>query len=157
MVSRFSKVSITIDLKNKVKYHKDGYFIKLSNNKRQEHVRGNEYLGISVSGIQFYVHQLVFLYHKGYIPKYIDHINRNKLDNRIENLREVTSSENSRNTKVKGKSKYRGVSWSAQKQRWQTRIRIGDKRIWLGLHETEERAAIAYDLAAEYYGVKNYE
>jgi hypothetical protein len=58
---------------------------------------GDGYVGVYINGKQYYLHHLVWMYHKGYFPKmYIDHINDNKKDNRIENLQETTQSENIR-------------------------------------------------------------
>lgn len=78
----------------------------------------------------------------------IDHINRNKLDNRKENLRACTDSHNNRNRPMlKGKvSAYRGVSFKRGK--WQVVIRINGKLKWFGYHETEEAAAA---VAAPYF------
>lgn len=74
----------------------------------------------------------------------IDHINRNKLDNRKCNLRQVTHSENCRN---KGKrrgcsSQHRGVSWNRRKGKWQVVIRDQGRLKWLGWFESEDEAAI---------------
>lgn len=56
------------------------------------------YLIIKIKGKQFKAHRLVWFLCKGYFPvNEIDHINRNRLDNRIENLRDVTRLENARN------------------------------------------------------------
>lgn len=78
----------------------------------------------------------------------IDHINRNKLDNRKCNLRACSDSENSRNKKiVNGKtSAYRGVSFKRGK--WQVVIRVNGVLKWLGYHKTEKEAA---KIAAPYF------
>jgi hypothetical protein len=64
------------------------------------------------------VHRLIFLMHHGYLPKYIDHINGIKTDNRIENLREATISDNSCNRLGHSKSGIKGVSWSKYHKKW---------------------------------------
>ena len=48
--------------------------------------RGKKYIRLSVCGKQIYLHQAIFIYHNGYLPKFIDHINGNSFDNRIETL-----------------------------------------------------------------------
>ena len=78
----------------------------------------------------------------------IDHINRDKLDNRKENLRACTDSQNNRNKPtIKGKkSIYRGVS--PHRGHWQVVIRINGVLTWLGRYKTEEDAAA---VAAPYF------
>jgi hypothetical protein len=78
----------------------------------------------------------------------IDHINRNKLDNRKENLRACTDSQNNRNRSIlKGKkSIYRGVS--PHRGNWQVVIRINGVLTWLGKYKTEDEAAL---IAAPYF------
>ena len=71
-----------------------------------------------------------------------DHINRNRLDNRKENLRACSDRQNNRNRPtVEGKvSKHRGVSFKRGK--WQVVIRVNGKLKWFGYHKTEEAAAL---------------
>lgn len=80
----------------------------------------------------------------------VDHINGDGLDNRRHNLRLATKAQNSanmRNTKG-GTSRFKGVS-ANHGGKWRAQIRVPGRKIWLGLHETEMRAAMAYDEAAK--------
>jgi hypothetical protein len=84
----------------------------------------------------------------------IDHINGNGLDNRKENLRLATNRQNSWNSKSTiGSSKYKGVSWCKQKNKWRTRIYFNGKDIHLGFFVNEKDAAKIYDeIALKYFG-----
>ena len=72
----------------------------------------------------------------------IDHINRDKLDNRRENLRFVTKSQNSHNRKI-GK----GIWWEKDRQKWRAEIINQGKKIYLGIFKTEQEAKNAYIVA----------
>lgn len=81
---------------------------------------------------------------------FTDHINRNKLDNRRENLRWCTASENRFNTPLRkdNTSGYRGVIWNRFVKKWVAQIRQGKKRIYLGAFDKKEDAIHAYDTKA---------
>ena len=87
-------------------------------------------------------HRLVFLMHKGYLPKTIDHINGNPSDNRIENLRAATTSQNLYNKKLgsNNTSGFKGVSWISHKKKWRGSVYLEGKYIHLGYHNTPEEA-----------------
>lgn len=82
----------------------------------------------------------------------VDHENRDKLDNRRENLRSATGSEQQWNQgkRMPGKttSRFKGVSWSRQAKGWRAFIRVHYKGIYLGKYSSEVEAALAYDEAA---------
>jgi hypothetical protein len=76
----------------------------------------------------------------------IDHINRDKADNRIENLQLATRSENNQNKIFNNvSSKYRGVSWDKARNKWHTKGWENNKPVYVGRYENELEAAIAYD------------
>jgi hypothetical protein len=77
----------------------------------------------------------------------IDHINRNKLDNRRNNLRICTRSQNRINSKIRtdNKSGKSGVNWRTREHKWQARICKNGIRYYLGLHDRLEDAINAYD------------
>ena len=77
----------------------------------------------------------------------VDHINGNRLDNRRENLRLVTSSQNkmNRGPRKDCKSGIKGVSWHKQNSKWVARIKIDGKYKHLGQFETKEEAGVVYN------------
>lgn len=81
----------------------------------------------------------------------VDHINGDTLDNRKCNLRVCTSAENIRNRKLHKNSisGYKGVR--KQGKNWRATIRANDKRIFLGVFNTKEEAAAAYNEASKKY------
>ena len=84
----------------------------------------------------------------------VDHRNSNTLDNRRENLRLATHSQNvhnKRKTQSKTSSKFIGVSFEKRCGRWDVRIKHQGKLTWLGRFDDEVAAAKAYDNAARKY------
>ena len=76
----------------------------------------------------------------------VDHINRNRLDNSLENLRIVTQSENvfNKSHQKNNKSGYRGVSWTSREQKWRAVISKNKKQKHIGYFENKDEAYAAY-------------
>lgn len=118
------------------------------------------YREISISDKLYLAHRLIFLWHHGYLPKELDHIDGDKSNNNISNLRKATTQENAMNQKKTksygGKpttSKFKGVSWDKERGKWRASIQIGGKPKNLGRYESGIDAALAYDRAAiKYHG-----
>jgi hypothetical protein len=99
------------------------------------------------------LHRIIFLMHHGYLPAEIDHIDGNPFNNRIENLRPVTRSQNMRNTRTRRKTAT-GVKGVGMKgKRFHAFIKKDKKQIHLGMFATLEEAIAARKLAEkEHYG-----
>ena len=81
------------------------------------------------------------------------HININSLDNRIENLRVVTSQQNVFNKVKRNGVKIKGYSWDKENNNWRARIRLNKKLINLGSFTEEADARQAYLTAKEKYHI----
>lgn len=106
------------------------------------------YVSIGIDGGEYTAHRLAWLYVHGVWPSgYIDHINGQRCDNRIANLRDVSQSVNMQNVyaaKSNSKTGLRGVSWHAQRKKYTARIKVEGRYLSLGLHQTPEAAHTAY-------------
>ena len=109
---------------------------------------GVGYKTIGLGKSRYLAHRLAWLYTKGEIPEgyIIDHINGVREDNRISNLRCVTKSDNSHNTRSTWKNAHGspGVNFHKQSNKWNSRINHKRKQISLGYYNTKEEAAQAY-------------
>jgi len=113
----------------------------------------NGYRLVRVGGKNKRVHRVIWAYHYGEIEEgvFVDHINRDKLDNRIENLRLCNRSQNQGNSKLRKDNKlgFKGVHTRGNKFR--ATIIKKRKMIHLGYFSTAEEAHAAYLKAAEEY------
>lgn len=103
----------------------------------------------------YLLHRLAWFYVYGKWPKeHIDHINGDKKDNRIANLREATNSENMQNVPSalsRSKSKVRGVSWDATRNKWTAHICVDGKQKNLGRFDDLNVAAHVYAQARQVF------
>lgn len=105
------------------------------------------YIHIHLDGVVQNAHRLAWLYTTGEWPKdQIDHVNRDRADNRFCNLREATTAQNMENKRRyrSNTSGHPGVHWRSFCGLWQARIGIAGKRVSLGHWPTVEEAAAAY-------------
>lgn len=112
------------------------------------------YLGIVIGPKRYLAHRLCWLLHYGELPKdQIDHINGNKTDNRIVNLREATNSQNGKNLKLSARntSGVTGVTFDKQTQKWRASIKVDGKDINLKRWASFEDAVSARKAAEQKY------
>jgi hypothetical protein len=127
--------------------YKDGhlYWKKTGTGILKEQAGWQDKLGYWSLGLNrktYKIHRLVYLMHHGYMPKYIDHIDNNSSNNRIENLRETTSMQNSWNQKNRktNTSGYKGISWCKKSQKWTARCMMAGKSTFLGQYKNITQA-----------------
>lgn len=106
---------------------------------------GKKYRHVMLKNRMYLVHRLVFLYMVGEFPsKQVDHISGNGTDNRWENLREVSSTGNSRNRRMNhnNSSGCAGVIWYPRYDKWLVRIGMYGKKVTLGYFDDLQEAII---------------
>ena len=105
-------------------------------------VRKDGYRTTQLDGKKYLVHRLIFLYHHGWCPEYIDHIDRNPRNNDISNLRPTTKRLNSYNRKAPSNSSsgVPGVSWDSQQSKWTVRFKHNGKYEFHGYFVNKEDA-----------------
>jgi len=109
------------------------------------------YIRIRVNNEEHTANRLAFLYMDGYLPeRETDHINRNTIDNRYSNLREVSTACNQRNrgNPCNNTSGVKGVCWSKKSNKWGASVMVSKKTKYLGLYDDFDDAVCAR-LAAE--------
>lgn len=109
------------------------------------------YRQIKLNQVNYMAHRLAWYYVTGKWPTSdVDHINCDRSDNRWSNLRLATPTQNAGNKRSRpgSSSTFKGVTWHAQCKKWQAQIECDGRAHYLGLHETEEAASLAYQEAA---------
>jgi HNH endonuclease len=113
-------------------------------------IDGQGYRAIPLDGRNYRSSRLAHLYMTGEWPKNeMDHINLNRSDDRWDNLREATPTQNRANRPANNKSGHlKGTYWNKRERGWHTSIRANGVRYYLGLFSTQEAAHAAYAAAA---------
>jgi len=109
------------------------------------------YYNVNIYRKKYQLHRIVWLYVHGYFPENgLDHIDRNKLNNKITNLREVSVQCNARNVglRVQNISNVTGVSFEVDRIKWRATIKVNNKNCYLGRY-SDYIEAVATRLAAE--------
>jgi len=111
------------------------------------------YIRIRISGKYYAAHRIAWAMCNGECAEdiQIDHIDGNRSNNKIDNLRLATHGQNCQNIKTPkhNTSGYKGVHWATRYKKWKAQIRLHGKRISLGLFTSKEEAYLAYCSAAK--------
>ena len=139
---------ITAELLHSLFRYEDGKLIRKVNSRKAKAgsvagFKSGRYLRVRVNGKQHLLHRIVFMMHHGYLPEIIDHINGDAFDNRIENLREATQSQNCMNRRLRSDNKL-GVPNVYQKSptRFGVNISINGKNKHIGYFNSLELAEL---------------
>ena len=111
--------------------------------------KGYEYVRLSKNGKvkNHTIHQLIAVAFLGHKPNgyelVVDHKDNNPLNNHVDNLQLITQRENT-SKKSRGSSKYTGVSWDKNSNKWMSKIFVNGKREYLGVFKNEISASNTY-------------
>lgn len=111
----------------------------------------NLYVTINIDGRHYHAHRLAWLVVYGYWPESeIDHINCDRQNNKISEIREATKSQNlcNRPRQRNNTSGFKGVSWHKGTGSWRAYIKVSGRFVSLGYFKTAEAAAVAYEAAS---------
>ena len=148
-------------LKEWFNYHSDGYLVwavsrgKAKVGKKAGMIHKNGYLRTGINGKVYSNHRLIYIWHYGKTSKFIDHIDGNPLNNKIDNLREANAIENQQNAKlsVKNTSGYKNVTLCPQTKKWAVKLRVDGKIKTVGRYNDIELAnLVAIEARDKYHG-----
>lgn len=118
-------------------------------------IESNGYRRIRTKEGLFLAHRIVWLWHGRNLPEFLDHIDGDPSNNKIENLRAANKSENGRNCKLhrQNKSGAKGVFWNEQIRKWSVSCRVNGKQRHFGCYEDFELAElVAMEARNKYHG-----
>jgi hypothetical protein len=149
-----SELHSLLEYRDGVLYRK----VKTSNRIKIGDIAGslsNGYLLTRINGKKYSNHRIIFLMFHGYLPKCIDHIDGNRSNNKIENLREASLSQNQQNAKTPSTntSGAKGVSWKKEKKKWMVQVSVNGKLKFFGHFEDLELAdLVAQEARNKFHG-----
>ena len=152
-------MTLTKDFIHSLFEYKNGNLIwKVKNTKGKVAgaLRPTGYVSIEINSKPIMAHCLVWIMHNGSFDGYIDHIDGNRSNNKIENLRVVTWTQNQWNRKISNNNKIgiKGVRIRKDSNKYEARITVNKKRIVLGSYKDLELAELVMIMAREkYHGV----
>lgn len=145
------------ECKNSVLYWKNPKAKRAKKGAVAGYICKDGYRQIVFNGKRIPAHKIIWAMAYGSMPDMLDHINGDRTDNRLENLRPVTKRENNMNKKIRSDNTtgITGVRWHEQRQKWNARIALDGKERSLGMYEKMEDAKMAR-LKAELIFFKEY-
>jgi hypothetical protein len=138
-----------VELHQRFEYRNGELFYKISSSPKikagnKVGTLNNGYIKVSIGRKKYLAHRIIWMMQYGFLPAEIDHINNNRSDNRIENLRQVNRTQNRCNISSykNNTSGTKGVSWQSNLSKWQVSISVDGKRKYLGVFKDLELAEL---------------
>lgn len=142
--------------------YKDGflYWIKCNSNrvapgKRVDSFDSKGYIQVMLFGKRQRAHRLIYLYHHGVLPEFLDHIDGNRGNNKIDNLRPCTLNQNQHNRKSRTSNitGVKNVSWDKKMKSWSVSLNVNGCKVFQDYFKDFELAEfVAMELRNKYHG-----
>jgi len=134
-------------------YWKVDRFTNKTKCKEAGYRRPDGYLTIRIFGKLYRASRVIYIMHNGLFDGEIDHIDGNPKNDRIENLRVATSSQNKRNTKTRkdNSSGVKGVSWSCVFSKWNAKLNVNGRTVYSRYFHLKEDAIKAIEIARQLF------
>lgn len=143
--------------------YEDGKLFRKSNGKEVicSKSKWHRYFRLGIQGKVYALHRVIFLYHHGYMPKITDHIDGDRYNNRIENLREVTQQQNCLNKKhhKNSSSPFKNVYFDKGMNKYRVCMNVnGVRKIFGYFADIELADLVAQEARSKYHGefARNY-
>lgn len=119
------------------------------------YINSRGYVVINIESVRYKAHRLIYIMHFGFAPEVIDHINGNRSDNRIENLRPATLSKNQFNSKIRTNNKTgcKNVRYDKSKKKYIVTFQINNKiKTYFRTTSLEDAIGFANDMRSKLHG-----
>lgn len=145
-----------LELLKKTFYYEDGHLYRVKTGKRAGCVRKDGYVQIRFKYKFYLAHRLIYSFHFKDVPNVIDHVDGNPSNNKIENLRPATMTQNGYNAKKwnNNTSGTKGVSFIRKRNKWRVRLIVNGIEMNFGCFEDLELAQlVAIEAREKYHGI----
>lgn len=135
--------------------YKDGVLYWKKSGRSSSYKDAKEYMRIGIGGKRYLQHRIIYLLFHGYLPSVVDHIDGDTTNNKIENLRAATNTENLQNMKLcpSNTSGGKNVSWDKKAKKWLVMLRVNGANKYLGLFKDFEFAdLVASEARHKFHG-----
>jgi len=149
---------LTFEKVNSVFEYRDGLIYKklksgVVSSRSSGTATSNGYAKVGIDGKSYLVHRVIYLMQHKFLPDFIDHIDNNPLNNKIENLRACSRGQNKMNARKhkSNRSGHKGVSFHKKSQKWIVEVQVNKVRKYLGIYSDFDLACLVSDEARNLY------
>lgn len=143
-MAKIKRNEITYELAKSLFYYKDGYLYKVKSNKKLESCGCGDYLSVMINYKNYMVHRIIYLLEHKKMPVCVDHIDGNKTNNKIENLRAATYSQNGYNRLKKENTltNLKNITYCKTRKKYKVQLKVNDKNQHFGYFKNLDDAKL---------------